>query len=222
MGILNYIVIPNNVGPDQYDGFLNSNIKVGMVADFILNNYSLAVLISDNNPPSSVVREINIKVGKFTIRIKGYNHYSGYPSGAAVMYLINDISNNISSYIIVSGTMSIFFNPDVFVLVAHQYLNAPFILLRNGTFNYYNSMSDFNNIPRNVNLLSGGYTSKTPNGKFRILQPSFPEEGDYISPYIYSITNTQLQMLTVSETSVTYLSDENNNIWCTFKNLLFK
>lgn len=221
MGVLNYIEIPNNVGPGQSSGFSNSNIKVGMVADFILNNYSLAVLVSDNNPTSSVARVINIKVGNFTIRITGQQQSSGVQDGVTIMQLIGE-GFTVTSYNFQSGTMSIFLNPDVFVLVAHQSINTPFILLRNGTFNYYNNMRDFNNIQRDVNLLSGGYTSKTPNGKFRILQPSFPEEGDYISPYIYSITDTQLLMLTVSRINVTYLSDENNNIWCTYRNLLFK
>ena len=221
MGVLNYIEIPNNVGPGEAFGFLNSNIKVGMVADFILNNYPLAVLISDNKPASYVARVINIKVGTFTIRIAGLEQSSSVQDGSLSMQLLG---NNVLfvSYNFRSGTMSIFLNPDVFVLLSHQSINTPIILLRNGTFIYYSDMRDFNNTLRVVNLLSGGYTSKTPNGKFRILQPSFPEEGDYISPYIYSITDNQLLMLTVSRINATYLSDENNNIWCTYRNLLFK
>ncbi len=231
MNVVN-IYIPNEVGNSDTGShyYGGSNLKAGIIKNFILENIPNAIVLSDNNPRENenVARVINISItDHFVINISAHYHETTFPYGRVKCSLKGtNMSSPLGEYFFHSGYISFYENNDFFGL-GPQLCGETFMLDKQRKMLFYNNMRLYKTFSQIISYDGGAglYTTLSSSNKARLVQPSIKTEGIPMSQYLFSISRAEIAALEINSTTsnnMRLLKDENNNVWGLLNTLLFK
>lgn len=226
--------IPNEVGTFNNGStgglyYGGSNIKAGLIKDFILENIPYAIVLSDNNQPHryDVARVINIAItDQFVINLTSFQHEAGTPYGVVMCSLKGTNMNGpLTQYYLSSGYISFYENNDFFGF--GRLCVETFMINKQRKMLFYNNMRLYQSFSQAISYEGGAglYASLTSSNKARLVQPCIRTEGIPMSQYLFSISKAEIAALGIDSAVSNHmrlLRDENNNVWGLLNTLLFK
>ena len=226
--------IPNEVGTYNNGStgglyFGGSNLKAGLIKNFILESIPDAIVLSENNPRNydDVAKVINIAItDQFVINLTSFQHESGTPYGQVVCTLKGKNMNGpLTPYSFLSGYIYFYENNDFFGL--GRLCVETFMINKQRKMLFYNNMRLYQSFSQAISYEGGAglYTSLTSSNKARLVQPCIRTEGIPMSQYLFSISKAEIAALGIDSAvsnQMRLLRDEDNNVWGLLNTLLFK
>ena len=224
------IYIPDEVGISNTSNYYfgGSNLKGGIIKNFILENIPNAIVLSDNDPSVNVARVIDIAITDyFVINItSAYHDYTVLYGRVRCSLKGTDMSGPLGENFFQSGYISFYENNDFFGL-GRQLCGETCMINKQRKILFFHNKRLYKTFSQTISYEgdAGLYTTLSSSNKARLIQPSIKIEGVPISQYLFSISSSEISALGINITptnQMLLLRDEDNNVWGLLNTLLFK